>query len=128
MQRSEIVRRFFRGERLLVGEYRGARAESDGYVDRRTGEALVYVRCIFLIECASLGHIDRAVIYQRRTDITDPEAAAFPYEKGKLYVFFLEGFKRERGIFAGWIGDRGPEPVEDDTEAGATPEGGAPAP
>ncbi len=128
MQRSEIVRRFLRGELLLVGEYRGARAESDGYVDKRTGEALVYVRCIYLIECACRGNIDRSIIYQRRADITDPELAAFPYEKGKLYVFFLEGFKWERGNFTGWISDRGPEPIEDDMEAGATPEGAAPAP
>jgi hypothetical protein len=127
MQRSEVVRRFFRGEVLLVGEYRSARAESDGYVDRRTGEALVCVRCIYLIECACLGTVDRSIIYHRRPDITDPELAAFPYEKGKLYVFFLEGFKRERGNFIGWTG-RGPEPIEDDMEAGATPAGAAPAP
>jgi hypothetical protein len=127
MQRSEVVRRFLRGDLLLVGEYRGARAESDGYVDRRTGEALVCVRCIYLIECACWGTVDRSIIYQRRPDITDPELAAFPYEKGKLYVFFLEGFKRERGNFTGWT-VHGPEPVEDDREAGAPPEGGAPAP
>jgi len=127
MQRSEVVRRFLRGERLLVGEYRGARAESAGYVDKRTGEAIVYVRCIYLVECACDGDIDRSIIYQRRPDITDPELAAFPYEKGKSYVFPLEGFKRERGNFIGWI-DRGPEPIEDDMEAGATPEGAAPAP
>jgi hypothetical protein len=127
MDQSEIVRRFLRGELLLVGEYRGARAESDGYVDRRTGEAVVCVRCIYLIECACRGSIDRSIIYHRRPDITDPELAAFPYEKGKFYVFFLEGFKRERGNFIGWI-DRGPEPIEDDMEAGATPEGVAPAP
>jgi len=127
MQRSEVVRRFLRGELLLVGEYRSARAESDGYVDRRTGEALVCVRCMYLIECACRGTVDRSIIYQRRLDITDPELAAFPYEKGRLYVFFLEGFKRERGNFTGWTG-RGPEPIEDDMEAGATPEGVAPAP
>ena len=127
MQRSEVVRRFLRGELLLVGEYRSGRAESDGYVDRRTGEALGCVRCIYLIECACRGIIDRSIIYHRRPDITDPELAAFPYEKEKLYVFFLEGFKRERGNFIGWI-DRGPEPIEDDMEAGDTPEGGAPAP
>src|ERR1041384_6531736 len=101
MQRSEAVWRFLRGERLLVAEYRGGRAESAGYVDKRTGEAIVYVRCIYLVECACDGDIDRSIIYQRRTDITDPELAAFPYEKGKAYAFFLAGFKRERGNLTG---------------------------
>jgi hypothetical protein len=86
------------------------------------------VRCIYLVECACDGNIDRSIIYQRRIDITEPELATFPYEKGKLYVFFLEGFKRERGNLTGWIGHCGPEPVEDDMGAGVPPEGGTPAP
>src|SRR5438034_10406420 len=117
MQRSEVVRRFLRGELLLVGEYRSARAESDGYVDRRTGEALVCVRCMYLIECACRGTVDRSIIYQRRLDITYPELAAFPYEKGRLYVFFLKCLKREQGKFTGWTISR-TEPMEDDTNEG----------
>src|SRR5437763_16513335 len=113
MQRSEVVRRFLRGELLLVGEYRSARAESDGYVERRTAEALVCVRCMYLIECACRGTVDHSIIYRRRLDITDPELAAFPYAKGRRYVCFLAGVQRERGNCTRWTG-RTPAPMDDD--------------
>ena len=128
MTREEILQHVLRGRLLLVGEFRGARAENAGYVDQRTGQAIPYVRAIYLVECACRGVLDRAVIRQKRVGIEDPEQVSFPYERGKHYVFFLEGFKLERGVFSGWIGDRGPEPIDQVETAVAAPEGAAPPP
>jgi hypothetical protein len=125
MKRDELLQHILRGRLVLVGEFRGAHAESAGYVDQRSGEAISYVRAIYLVECACRGILDRAIIRQKRLGIEGPEQVKFPYEKGKLYAFFLEGFKLERGHFSGWIGDRGPELIETGEEALAAPEGAA---
>jgi hypothetical protein len=126
MTHEELLRHILRGRLLLVGEFRGARAEAAGYVDQRTGQAISYVRAVYIVECACRGVLDRAIIRQKRLSVEDPEQVQFPYEKGKHYVFFLEGFKLERGIFSGWIGDRGPEPLETDGEAVGAPAGAPP--
>jgi len=126
MTRDELLQHILRGRLLLVGEFRGAHAESAGYVDQRTGEAVSYVRAIYLVECACRGILDRAIIRQKRLGVEEPEQVKFPYEKGKLYAFFLEGFKLERGHFSGWIGDRGPEPIETGEEVDGAPSGAPP--
>src|SRR6266516_2422813 len=128
MTHEELLRHILRGRLLLVGEFRGARAEAAGYVDQRTGQAISYVRSLYIVECACRGVLDRAVIRQKRPAIEDPEKVEFPYEKGKQYVFFLEGFKLERGTFCGWIGDRGPEPLETDGGAVAASADAPPPP
>lgn len=85
------------------------------------------MRAIYLVACACHGILDRAIIRQQRLGIEDPEQVNFPYEKGRLYAFFLEGFKIERSQFSGWIGDRGSELIETGEEALGAPVG-APAP
>jgi hypothetical protein len=125
MRRDELLQHILRGRLVLVGEFRGAHAESAGYVDQRSGEAISYVRAIYLVKCACRGILDRAIIRQKRFGVEDPEQVNFPYEKGKLYAFFLEGFKIERGQFSGWIGERGPELIETAKEADGAPAGGA---
>jgi hypothetical protein len=128
MTHAELLRQILRGRLLLVGEFRGARAESAGFVDQRSGQAISYVRAIFLVECSCRGVLDRAVIRQKRLGIETPDEVQFPYEKGKRYVFFLEGFKRERGVFTGWMGEREPEAVEEAEEGGCRAVGAAPSP
>jgi hypothetical protein len=123
MTHEELLRHILRGRLLLVGEFRGARAEAAGYVDQRTGQAISYVRAVYIVECTCRGVLDLAIIRQKRLSVEDPEQVQFPYEKGKHYVFFLEGFKVERGIFSGWIGDRGPEAIETEGEAVGAPAG-----
>jgi hypothetical protein len=49
-----------------------------------------------------------------------------PITNEDRYAFFLEGFKLERGPFSGWIGDRGPEPIETGEEAVGAPPGAPP--
>ena len=123
MTEADITKEVMRGRLVVVGELRGTHAESAGYVDRRTGEAIKYVRVIYLIECACRGMLDRAVVSQKWTGVEDPELVNLPYEKGKLYAFFLDSFRLERGVFTGWRGDRGPEPFKTAEEAAVVPEG-----
>ncbi|MEY2486178.1 MAG: hypothetical protein QOH39_1826 [Verrucomicrobiota bacterium] len=122
MTRDELLQHVLRGRLLLVGEFRGARPEAAGYVDTRSGEAITYVRVTYIVECSARGVLDRAIIRQKRPEVEKPEEITVLCEKGKNYVFFLEGFKMERGVFSGWLGDREPEPIEEDGEAGGAPE------
>ena len=126
MTRAELLSHILRGRLLLVGEYRGARAESAGFVDERTGQAVSYVRAVYIVECACRGVLDRAIIRQKRLGIESPNDVPFPYEKGKCYVFFLEGFKLERGVFTGWMGVGDPEQFYEAGVGGCR--GGAAAP
>jgi hypothetical protein len=128
MKQAELLNHILRGRLLLVGEFRGARAESAGYVDSRSGQAISYVRVVFIVECACRGVLDRAVIRQKRLGVETPEDLQLPYEKGKRYAFFLDGFKLERGVFTGWMGDREPEAIEEDQEGGCRAAGAAPPP
>jgi hypothetical protein len=127
MTKAELLRQILRGRLLLVGEFRGARAELAGFVDKRTGDAISYVRAIYLLECACRGVVDRAVIRKKLLDIEKPEDVLFPYEKGKIYVFSLESFKMERGAITGWMDHREPELIEG-TEDGDGSAVGGPAP
>jgi hypothetical protein len=128
MTLDELLQHVLGGRLVLVGEFRGARAETDGYVDRQTGEAISYVKAIYLIEFAYRGVPEQALIWQKRLGVEKPQQVSFPYQKGKLYAFFLEGFKLKRGHFSGWIGDRGPELIETDEEALSSLRGAAAAP
>ena len=60
MTQEELLRRVVRGRTVIVGEFRGARAELTGYVDKQTGDAINRDRAIYLIECACRGELDRA--------------------------------------------------------------------
>ena len=128
MTREELLTQVMRGRLLIVGEFRGAYAESAGFVDQRTGEAISYVRAIYLIECACRGLLNRAIIRQKRIGAERPEDVQFSLEKGKFYVFFLNSFNLERGAFSGWMADREPELIEMVEEAVCAPSGALPPP
>ena len=86
----------------------------DGYVDRTTGEKVGYVKATILAECQVRGNLARAMFYQRLPDnIETPEEAVFPYQKGKLYVFFLASLKNDNGQVIGSLADRPPELLQD---------------
>lgn len=128
MTQVELLRRVMRGELLIVGEFRGARAEVAAYVDKRTGDAISEIRATYLIECACRGDLDRSLIHRKLGGFKNAEDVLLPQEKGKPYVFFLDSFKWERGGLSGWMPDREPEPLETITEAGCAPSGALPSP
>ena len=75
----------------IVGEYRGSNAEEVGYVDKKFGNAIRYIRATNLVECAWHGHIDRVIITERFPEhITTVERAqaTFTYSRGQRYVFY----------------------------------------
>ncbi len=74
MTRVELMQEVLRGRLLIVGEFRGAHAAMDGYVDKTTGEKVGYVKAIILAECQVRGNLARAMFYQRLPDsIETPE-------------------------------------------------------
>ena len=78
MNRGWIVARSAPGRLLIVGEFRGAHAAMDGYVDRTTGEKVGYVKAILLAECTVRGNLARAMFYQRLPEsVEKPEEAVF---------------------------------------------------
>jgi hypothetical protein len=124
MTTKQLLQEVLRGRLLIVGEYRGSRAEDAGYVDRKTGEPIRYVRAIHLIECACRGNLDRAMIYERLPEIVEkPEEAMFPYLKGRLHVFFLVSMKKDNGQVIGSMAERPPEPLEGIGEGSGGPMG-----
>ena len=121
MNRAELLREVLLGRLLIVGEFRGAHAAMDGYVDRTTGEKVGYVKAILLAECQVRGNLARAMFYQRLPEsVETPEEAVFPYEKGKLYVFFLVSLKNDNGQVIGSLADRPPELLQDEEAAEET--------
>jgi hypothetical protein len=113
MTTVELLKEVLVGRLLIVGEYRGSRAEEAGYVDKKSGEAIHYVRAIHLIECACRGNLDRAIIYERLPEIIEkPEEAVFHHLKGRRYVFFLVSLKWDKGQVIGQMAARGAELIE----------------
>ena len=106
MTENELLKEVLEGVLLIVGEYRGSHAEVAGYVDRKSGSAIQYVRATHLAECTWHGHIDRVIITERFPEqITTVEQAqaTFTYSRGRRYVFYIDWFKRERGqTYASW--------------------------
>jgi hypothetical protein len=127
MTRNEVFAELMRGVPLLVGEYRGSHAEQAGYVDRKFGGVINYIRAIHLVELTWAGHVDRVTVTERFHDpinTVELAQATFRYVRGRRYVFYIDWLKRERGqIFAGLSG-WGMEEIEDET-ADAAPEGAA---
>jgi hypothetical protein len=62
MTGAELLKEVLQGVLLIVGEYRGSHSEMAGYVDKKLGTAIQYVRATQLVECAWHGHIDRVII------------------------------------------------------------------
>jgi hypothetical protein len=60
--KNELLNQVLRGVLVIVGEYRGSHAEEAGYVDKKSGNAIQYVRATHVVECSWHGHIDRVII------------------------------------------------------------------
>ena len=117
MNQAQLLREVLLGRLLIVGEFRGAHAAMDGYVDRTTGEKIGYVKAIILAECTVRGNLARAMFFQRLPEIVEkPEEDVFPYQKGKLYVFFLVSLKNDNGQVIGSLADLPPELLQDEGE------------
>ena len=129
MMKDELLADVLKGFLLIVGEYRGSHAELAGYVDKRTGEAIQYVRATHLAECAWCGHIDRVVITEYFAEgVTVEQAqATFQYARGQLHVFYIEWLKRERGHTSARLSCWGIEPIEELEDGDGSAVGG-PAP
>ena len=127
MTRNEVFAELMRGVPLLVGEYRGSHAEQAGYVDRKFGGKINYIRAIHLVELTWAGHVDRVTVTERfyePINTVELARATFRYVRGRRYVFYIDWLKRERGqIFAG-LGGWGIEEIEEET-ADAAPAGAA---
>ncbi len=131
MTSAELLNQVLQGVLLIVGEYRGSHAEMAGYVDRKSGNAIQYVRATHLVECSWHGHIDRVIITERFSEqITTVEQAqeTFTYVRGQRYVFYIEWFKRERGQTFASLTGWGIEKIEASQEAVGAPSGAAPPP
>jgi len=131
MTGAELLEQVLQGIPLLCGEYRGSHAEMAGYVDKKFGTAIQYVRATHIVECSWHGHIDRVIITERfPKHVTTIEQAAgtFTYVRGRKYVFYIESLKRERGQTYARLSEWGMEAIEDAREAAGAPAGAPPPP
>jgi len=123
MRPQELLAEVMQGVLLIVGEYRGSHAEQAGYVDRKFGNVINYIRAIHLAECSWHGHIDRVLITERFPEEVasiEQAEATFKYTRGKRYVFYIDWFKRERGQTFASLNAWGIEEIEVE-EAPAAP-------
>lgn len=130
MTQAELLREVLAGVLLIVGEYRGSHAEEAGYVDRKFGNAIKFIRATHLAECFWHGHIDRVIITERfpeQVATVEQAQATFSYRRGQRYVFYIDWFKRERGQTYASLSGWGIEEIEGVEEALGTPSG-VPAP
>ena len=129
MTKDELMADVLKGFLLIVGEYRGSHAEVAGYVDKKTGTAIEYVRATHLAECAWVGHINRVILteYFAEGATVEQAQATFNYVKGQRYVFYIEWFKRERGHTSARLSSWGIEPIEGIEDGDGSAVGG-PAP
>ncbi len=126
MNASELLERVLAGRFVLVGEFRGARADKRGYVDRKTGLASSSIMITYVVECTVSGGFDLVKVTQRApAAVTLPEQIEITLTKGKRYAFEIEGLSKERGYVSAWLGTREPEPVEDAEGLQSPPEAGA---
>lgn len=124
MTQQELLAEVMQGILLMVGDYRGSHAEEAGYVDRKFGNKITYIRGTHLAECAWHGHIDRVIITQRfpeQIETIEQAQSTFTYVRGRRYVFYIEWFKRERGQTFASLSAWGIEEIEGAEEALATP-------
>ena len=129
MTTDELVKQVLQGVLLIVGEYRGSHAEMAGYVDRKFGRAIQYVRATHLAECAWHGHIDRVIITERfpeQIKTVEEAQKTFTYVRGRRYVFYIDWFRRERGQTYASLSGWGIEQIEDAPEAVGAPSGAPP--
>ena len=129
MTTAELLRRVLQGFLVLVGDYRGSHAEMAGYVNKKTGQAIQYVRGIHLVECFFYDRVDRVLLFEyfpETVGSVEEAEATFTYERGRKYVFYLEWFKRERGQLTGRLAGWDPEPLEIAEEAVGSPQGEPP--
>jgi uncharacterized protein YodC (DUF2158 family) len=126
MTKAELVEQVLQGVLVLVGEYRGSHAEDAGYVDKKTGYKVEYIRATHLVECHWYDRVDRVLLTQAFPDsVTTVEqaSATFTYQRGLRYAFYLEWFKRERGQLLARLAAWEPELIEETEEAGCAPSG-----
>jgi hypothetical protein len=129
MTKAELADQLLTGALVLVGEYRGSHAELAGYVDKKFGNAIQYVRATHLIERNCFTGLERVLLTERFPDtVTTVEQAiaTFHYERGRLYAFYLESFKWERGQLLARKSAWAAELIEDSERAVASPSGEAP--
>jgi hypothetical protein len=113
MNREEVLAKIVAGRFLLVGEFRGGRAEARGFVDSKTGKACRNVILSYAVECSITKGFDQILVRQRApSSVTDPESVAISLQKGSVYVFEIESLSKERGMITAWLGLREPEPFE----------------
>ena len=129
MTTEELLKQVLQGFLVLVGDYRGSDAEMAGYVNKKSGQAIQYIRGIHLVECFFYDRVDRVLLFEyfpETVGSVDEAKATFTYECGRKYVFYLEWFKRERGQLTGRLAGWDPEPLEIVEEAVGSPQGEPP--
>jgi hypothetical protein len=124
MTTAELLREVLQGVLLIVGDYRGSHAEEAGYVDKKSGEKISYIRAIHLVECCWHGHIGPVLVTQRFPEVVqtvEQAASTFTYIRGRKYVFYIDWFKRDRGQLLASMSAWDPDEIEEPKEALGTP-------
>jgi hypothetical protein len=127
----ELGQKALAGSFFVVGEVRAAKAETSGYVDRKTGVAMMTVlRKYFVERNGPLGFDVVKVTGRAAAGVTDPALVPLGVEIGKIYAFAVEHIERKPGFIAARMSPIEPEAVHCDRcdgPASVAPQGAAEA-
>jgi hypothetical protein len=124
MTLHELGKKAAEGCVFVVGEVRAAKAESSGYVDRKTGKEVKTVVRKYFVEKKGSSGLDIVKITGRvAAEITDPAQVVLGVEKGRIYAFAVEQMERKHGaaFIQARIGTSEPEALDIDAGASAAP-------
>ena len=104
MNRTELLERVLGGRFVLVGEFRGGRADVRGYVDRKSGLASSQVIITYVVESALAGAFSVIKVFRKApAGVSAPEQVTMALEKGRRYAFEIESLNKERGLVSAWL-------------------------
>jgi hypothetical protein len=97
MKKEEAAKRFLEsGLIAFIGEYRGSKAETIKWVDKKTGRAMTAPTVRHTVE---LPAGDAVTVSERVADDLNVGAYVPPYKKGDRVVVQLTAFQNDKGLY-----------------------------
>ena len=97
---EKVIEAMKNGMILVLGECRGSKVETIGFVDRRTGQKAAFTVLNYLVERSN--SMEPVLISQTLGDGTvDHASVKITAEKGKRYAFEITSLENGRGVLKG---------------------------
>jgi hypothetical protein len=96
MPKDDIINAILsRGGAVLLGEFRGGKAERINYTDKKTGKAAHFNRVANSFEVGPAA--EQVRVTERLADNVDVDKHTVPYKKGQHFAIEVEGITIDKG-------------------------------